>query len=54
MHYLASLVCISLLSLNPKSHAFALTLDLRYIHNLLKYEFDLQFDVPVTYPVSMD
>jgi ufm1-conjugating enzyme 1 len=21
-----------------------------YIHNLLKYEFDLQFDIPVTYP----
>lgn len=21
-----------------------------YVHNLLKYEFDLQFDVPVTYP----
>lgn len=21
-----------------------------YVHNLLKYEFDLQFDIPVTYP----
>lgn len=25
-----------------------------YIHNLLKYEFDLQFDIPVTYPVSLN
>ena len=24
----------------------------RYIHNLLKYEFDLQFEVPVTYPAT--
>merc|ERR1719183_902114 len=23
-----------------------------YIHNLLKYEFDLQFDIPVTYPAT--
>lgn len=23
-----------------------------YVHNLLKYEFDLQFDVPVTYPTT--
>jgi len=23
-----------------------------YIHNLKKYEFDLQFDVPVTYPTT--
>ncbi|PRP89188.1 hypothetical protein PROFUN_01908 [Planoprotostelium fungivorum] len=23
-----------------------------YIHNFVKYEFDLQFDVPVSYPVS--
>lgn len=21
-----------------------------YVHNLLKYEFDLQFDIPITYP----
>ena len=24
----------------------------RYIHELLKYEFDLQFEVPVTYPAT--
>mmetsp|Transcript_44318 Transcript_44318/g.73837 ORF Transcript_44318/g.73837 Transcript_44318/m.73837 type:complete len:175 (-) Transcript_44318:185-709(-) len=23
-----------------------------YIHNLLKYEFDLQFDIPITYPTT--
>ncbi|KAL5726381.1 hypothetical protein ACHQM5_009428 [Ranunculus cassubicifolius] len=23
-----------------------------YVHNLLKYEFDLQFDIPVTYPAT--
>ena len=23
-----------------------------YVHNLLKYEFDLQFDIPVTYPLT--
>ncbi|MCO5612970.1 hypothetical protein L7F22_067243 [Adiantum nelumboides] len=23
-----------------------------YIHNLLKYEFDLQFEIPVTYPAT--
>ena len=23
-----------------------------YIHNLLKYEFDLEFDIPVTYPMT--
>mmetsp|Transcript_32002 Transcript_32002/g.38731 ORF Transcript_32002/g.38731 Transcript_32002/m.38731 type:complete len:168 (+) Transcript_32002:118-621(+) len=23
-----------------------------YMHNLLKYEFDLQFDIPVTYPTT--
>ena len=23
-----------------------------YVHNLLKYEFDLQFDVPITYPAT--
>ncbi|KAF4362478.1 hypothetical protein F8388_019761 [Cannabis sativa] len=23
-----------------------------YVHNLLKYEFDLQFDIPVTYPTT--
>ncbi|XP_022768538.1 ubiquitin-fold modifier-conjugating enzyme 1-like isoform X2 [Durio zibethinus] len=22
------------------------------VHNLLKYEFDLQFDIPVTYPAT--
>uniref|UniRef100_A0A061S488 Ubiquitin-fold modifier-conjugating enzyme 1 n=1 Tax=Tetraselmis sp. GSL018 TaxID=582737 RepID=A0A061S488_9CHLO len=25
---------------------------LRYIHNLLKYEFDFEFETPVTYPVT--
>lgn len=24
----------------------------RYVHNLLKYEFDLQFEIPVTYPAT--
>lgn len=23
-----------------------------YVHNLLKYEFDLQFDIPITYPAT--
>ncbi|NP_001153342.1 ubiquitin-fold modifier conjugating enzyme 1 isoform X1 [Nasonia vitripennis] len=23
-----------------------------YIHNLLKYEFDIEFDIPVTYPTT--
>ncbi|XP_063978642.1 ubiquitin-fold modifier-conjugating enzyme 1 [Diachasmimorpha longicaudata] len=23
-----------------------------YVHNLLKYEFDVEFDIPVTYPVT--
>eukprot|EP00898_Chlorokybus_atmophyticus_P008023 jgi/Chlat1/8221/Chrsp76S07665 len=23
-----------------------------YVHNLLRYEFDLQFDIPVTYPAT--
>lgn len=23
-----------------------------YVHNLLKYEFDLQFDIPITYPTT--
>ena len=23
-----------------------------YVHNLLKYEFDIQFDIPVTYPLT--
>ncbi|XP_014371692.2 ubiquitin-fold modifier-conjugating enzyme 1 [Papilio machaon] len=23
-----------------------------YVHNLLKYEFDLEFDIPVTYPTT--
>lgn len=23
-----------------------------YIHNLLKYEFDLQFEIPITYPAT--
>jgi hypothetical protein len=23
-----------------------------YVYNLLKYEFDLQFDIPVTYPAT--
>eukprot|EP01027_Heterolobosea_sp_BB2_P014824 GEZU01021267.1.p1 GENE.GEZU01021267.1~~GEZU01021267.1.p1 ORF type:complete len:165 (+),score=40.22 GEZU01021267.1:23-517(+) len=23
-----------------------------YIHNMIKYEFDLQFDIPVTYPAT--
>lgn len=22
----------------------------RYVHNLVKYEFDFQFDIPATYP----
>ena len=24
----------------------------RYIHEMLKYEFDVEFDVPVTYPTT--
>merc|ERR1712137_818448 len=23
-----------------------------YVHNLLKYEFDIEFDIPVTYPTT--
>ena len=26
--------------------------DFRYIHEMLKYEFEVEFDVPVTYPTT--
>jgi ufm1-conjugating enzyme 1 len=25
---------------------------LRYVHNLIKYEFDWQFEIPATYPAT--
>uniref|UniRef100_A0A2K5KU99 Ubiquitin-fold modifier-conjugating enzyme 1 n=1 Tax=Cercocebus atys TaxID=9531 RepID=A0A2K5KU99_CERAT len=25
-----------------------------YIHDLLKYEFDIEFDIPITYPTTLD
>ena len=29
-----------------------LCVDSRYVYNLIKYEFDLQFELPVTYPAT--
>ena len=41
----------------PHPHYLHLTLTTRtmisrYVHNLIKYEFDWQFEIPATYPTT--
>jgi len=44
--------CVSRATLLALLALTASLLSPRYVHNLLKYEFDLQFEIPVTYPAT--
>lgn len=39
-------------TINPSKDGIHWTGKCWYVHNLLKYEFDFQFDIPATYPTT--